>query len=222
MKYISSILSLFIIACMVLVISSCGDDSAKAKPPPTPTPTPTPTPCKPHYVYDKVVNRGHEWKVFDRQGDFNYHPTPIQAKLIATTGGTVELTVTSRTDRSLSLGAGFEGIGVVFEASQGFDVGVSLSVTASIGNEISMTIPPLSAGHGNYGVSVQVTSGHLYDAAGCGKDYGDVISYAPVRRGWCTWAETVYGDPSKALAAQNTKACPENSDPKLHFQILKK
>lgn len=146
-------------------------------------------------------------KVLDREGDINYNTYSEQGVLAASKSGTVTIAVTTKTQVGVEISVG-AGANVVLKASQEIDAQASTSVTASISNKITITVPPLSTGHGNYGVSMQVTSGHLYTNRCGGKDYGEVISYAPLFSGWCTWVAGL-NDITRAFAKTNVQTCPE-------------
>src|SRR5205085_2981510 len=67
---------------------------------------------------------------------------------------------------------------------------VTTSISTSVSNSAPIAIPPFGEGFGNYGVKMQIATGHLFGINSSKKDYGSVISYTPIATGWCTWTET--------------------------------
>jgi hypothetical protein len=67
---------------------------------------------------------------------------------------------------------------------------VTQTVNATIRNAFDFSIPLGETAYANYGVKVQITSGHLYNKAACSgetSDYGTDVTYVPIAAGWCVW-----------------------------------
>jgi hypothetical protein len=160
--------------------------------------TPTPErPCKPAFAYDTLIDGGKSWKVIppQQQGQ-NNSTSPAQVTFTSKTSATITVTdslsLTTTTTGSLSGSLGVIKATITESVKTTIDTSVSSSVTASIGNDFSFTVPAGDIAYANYGVRVQITSGHLYDKAGCegpGKksDWGTDITYVPIGIGWCVW-----------------------------------
>jgi len=160
----------------------------------TPVPITPPPQCTSKYVYDNLVNEGQSWEVVSQQQDQNNATTPAQVTFTSTTSKTV--TVTDKLDVIANLNANVAGdagilIGVItLNVKAEIDHEVTQAVNATIGNTYTVSIPPGETAYANYGVRVQITSGHLYDKAGCeGKkpDWGTDVTYTPIATGWCVW-----------------------------------
>ncbi len=135
--------------------------------------------CQPQYVYDHIADQGRMLVVTDSEQAGNNSGRDATFTLTAERSTTVM--VSADTGVEADLGAIVQGV------RAHLNVSVSTSVTASIGNTTTITIPPGETGYGDYGVFVQLASGHLY-GPNCGQDYGaHVTSRIPIRAGWCVW-----------------------------------
>ncbi len=173
-------------------------------PTPAPTPscafliffcsTPTPSPCHPSYVYDNLVNEGQSWEVVEQQQDQNKSPSSLRVTFTSKTSKTV--TVSDKEDLTITVdGSANASVGpidatITARVKLQINHDVFQSVTTTIDNSVTYTIPAGETAYANYGVKIQITSGHLYDQAGCeGKksDRGTDVTYVPIAPGWCVW-----------------------------------
>ena len=149
------------------------------------------TVCAPNWVYDKLVDKGQSWEVASRQEDTNNSSSPLSVTFTATTTKTVTVTDEEQFTANASI-----SVDIIATITAGVKAqinhSVSQSVTVSVGNSPVLSIPPEKTGYANYGVSVQITSGHLYDKAQCEgnqSDAGTDITYVPIAVGRCLWVE---------------------------------
>jgi hypothetical protein len=150
----------------------------------------SPTTCIPNYAYDNLVNDGLSWVVTSRQQDTNNTVSPAQVTFTSTTSKTV--TVTDKLDVIAKLGGDADILiaDITLNVKAEIDYEVTQTVDATIGNAYTVSILPGETAYGNYGVRVQITSGHLYDKAKCEgskSDSGMDITYVPIDTGWCVW-----------------------------------
>jgi hypothetical protein len=71
-----------------------------------------------------------------------------------------------------------------------FGISVEASISTTIGNAMSITVPPYKTGYGQYGVWRKVTYGHYYyrlTNCSVGTDDGYITAYSPWYTGWNTW-----------------------------------
>lgn len=149
--------------------------------------------CVPNYAYDHLIDKGQSWEVVNQQQDQNNASSPVQAVFTSTTSKTV--TVSDKLDVIGTLNiTSPTPIGVITaNVKAEINHEVTQVVNATIDNSTSVTIPPRETAYGNYGVRVQITSGHLYDTAKCEgnkSDWGTDITYVPIAAGWCVWTST--------------------------------
>ncbi|HLW01593.1 MAG TPA: hypothetical protein VKT82_23250 [Ktedonobacterales bacterium] len=167
---------------LLVSIAGCGTYS----PPAVSTPTTGATsnnPCAKSYTYDHLTDMGKAQVITDQEQDYNGSSGVETVKLDATKSATVTVSVSETTTISTEVDLD----AVVAGVQQEVNSSVSFAVTASISNSPEIQIPAQSWGYGNYGVFVQVASGHLYSFK-CHKDYGpNVKTYTPIAAGWCTW-----------------------------------
>jgi hypothetical protein len=150
------------------------------------------TQCTPHWTYDHLTDKGESWIVVSPLEDTNNSPSLLPVTFAATTTKTV--TVTDSAGVITSLTASADALIATITASVRVQINhtVSQSVKVAIGNSPVLSIPPGKTGYANYGVKVQMTSGHLYDNAKCesGKgDWGMDTTYIPIATGWCLWID---------------------------------
>jgi hypothetical protein len=135
--------------------------------------------CQSQYVYDDIADQGQMLVVTAREQVGNN--TGSVATLALTADRSTTVMVTAEAGVAADLGAIVRGVGVQLHVT------VSESVTASISNSPTITIPAGEFGYGDYGVFVEHASGHLY-SPNCGQDYGaHVTSRVPLSAGWCLW-----------------------------------
>jgi hypothetical protein len=169
-----------------------------------PTTVTTPTmQCKPEYAYASLTDEGQSWVVVSQQQDQNNSTSSAQVTFTSTTSKTV--TVTDKLDVIANLNvtaAGDAGIlvGVItVNVKAEIDHEVTQTVNATIGNSYGFSVPPRETAYANYGVRVQITSGHLYDKSRCEgqkSDWGTDITYVPIASGWCVWLSNQPACPS--------------------------
>ncbi len=150
--------------------------------------------CVPKYAYDNLINQGQSWEVVSQQQDQNNSPSPAQVTFTSTTSKTV--TVTDKLDVIANLNVNVAGdagilIGIITaNVKAEIDHEVTRTVNATIGNSYNFSVPSGKTAYANYGVKVQITSGHLYDKAACSRgksDWGNDVTYVPIASGWCVW-----------------------------------
>lgn len=106
--------------------------------------------------------------------------------------------VTFTSDASATLGAAVDGSvnvgidGKIASASAAFGVNYQISMTASIGNQIQITVPPGQYGYGEFGIWSQYVKGEEVHMQGIGPVCNVVERRsaglkAPYRAGWNTW-----------------------------------
>lgn len=145
----------------------------------------TPSLCSAKFAYNNLANGGQAWEVVNQLEDQNTTQQSISTKFISTSATTIS------TSASFNLTVNIDAIIDVVFASVRAQINASVSRTEStvVGNEVTVTIPPGKTAYGIYGVSVQVTNGHLYQSNSCNGhlNYGEVRTYVPVAPGWCVW-----------------------------------
>jgi hypothetical protein len=142
--------------------------------------------CSSKYAYENLADKGTSWKVITQQQDQNNSSVPAQVTFTSNTETTVKVSL------DVHLSASADALLDVVYVSVKADINVSVtkSVSVTVGNSYNFTVPAGATAYGNYGVKVQITSGHLYDKATCeGKnsDLGNVVTYVPIAPGWCVW-----------------------------------
>jgi len=144
--------------------------------------------CSPKYAYDSLVNDGKAWQVVNQQADQNTTQSPITISFTSTSATTVSASA------SIDLSANADALfGVIFVSVHAqINASVTKTVSTEVGNEVRVTIPAGMTANGIYGVSVQVTDGHLYQGSSCGAgggkiNYTTVQTYVPIASGWCVW-----------------------------------
>jgi hypothetical protein len=147
-------------------------------------------PCSPKFVYNDLVNDGQAWKVVNRQTDQNTTQNAITINFSSTSATTVSVNIAA--SASINVGGSLDAVfaSVYANVHAQINASVSKTVTTVVGNAVTVTIPAGETAYGIYGVSVQVTQGHLYQSNTCGSvkpDYGDVQTYVPLAAGWCVW-----------------------------------
>jgi hypothetical protein len=144
--------------------------------------------CSPRYTYSDLVNDGLAWQRVNEQTDQNTSSQPITTTFSSTSATTIS------TSASVDLVVNADALlGFIF-ASVHAQINASVIKAAStvVGNNVEVSVPAGKTAYGIYGVSVQVTDGHLYQGNSCGAaageiNYGNVRTYAPLGAGWCVW-----------------------------------
>ena len=156
--------------------------------------TPTSVSCVSTYVYSDVVHVYDQYQVvFDREEDVNYSTNNETVTLTATKSGTVSI--------SADIHLGGPLVKAILKGLLDISIQASASVTAEIGNQTSVSLPPSEEALGKYGVFIQKVSVHLR-ATNCPKEEDRTITvYAPLRKGWCTWT-------TSAVNPTNQDPCP--------------
>jgi hypothetical protein len=135
--------------------------------------------CQAQYVYDHITDQGQKLVVTDHEQTGNNTGNDVTLTLTAERSKTV--TVSADAGIEADLGAIVDGVKVSLHVS------VSESVATSISNSPTLKLPDGTTGYGDYGVFVQLASGHLY-SSNCGQDYGSHVSaQIPIGAGWCLW-----------------------------------
>jgi hypothetical protein len=182
---------LFILLFLVLIVGGCGNDTAT---------TPTPPSCSLKYVYDDVVNGGQVQEVVDSESDYNGTSNTEHLTLTVTKSQTITVSHSDLSIQKFHAQLNVQEASITetgFEASQAQAIydsvheinnSVVMTKTATIGDQFNITVGPWSWGYGNYGVFVQVASGHLY-SQNCPNhvDLGNILTFTPIRVGWCVW-----------------------------------
>ncbi|HLZ56622.1 MAG TPA: hypothetical protein VKR06_06715 [Ktedonosporobacter sp.] len=147
--------------------------------------------CKPHWTYDQLVDKGVAWKILSSpQESVNNTTSPEQANFSVTIARTVTVTDEKQFTASLGASAKLAIVTITASVKQQVNHSVSQSLTVTVSNSVTLSVPPKETAYGNYGVSAQITSGHLYDTAKCEGSQSDVgtdVTYVPIAVGWCTW-----------------------------------
>lgn len=171
-----TIVTTLVVLTVLLSLLACadigGNDNSQAQ-------------CKPEYSYDNLSNKGEALEVVDQEQDTNASSSPEDVTFSSQRSGTVS------TSLNIHVEADFVAISeAVFVHVHGeINASISRTLTASIGNQTHLSVPGMAAGYGDYGVYVQMASGHLYtsNCPGTRYDWGNVFSYTPEKVGWCTW-----------------------------------
>jgi hypothetical protein len=105
-------------------------------------------------------------------------------------------TFTSTTSVTVGVGLSVEAKAswgaIVASAEVTAKVDLSASLTATISNSVTMTVPPYTYANARYGVWRIYTTGHLYHQyfdtyCRTDVDYGTVVARVPRSVGWYTW-----------------------------------
>jgi hypothetical protein len=149
-------------------------------------------PCSLRVTYDNLVNDGLAWQVVNHQQDQNATRSPSTITFTSTSATTVSTSVSASASIDISVNA--DALFATIFASVHAQINASVTTTATtvVGNAVKVTTPAGGTANGIYGVSVQVTSGHLYQSSSCGaaggeNNYGTVQTYVPIAPGWCVW-----------------------------------
>jgi len=139
--------------------------------------------CDPSWIYDNVSDKGRQLiPTTVVYGDYNGTANNATASFSAITAGTVTLTS--------SIGGSVDASAIIAGVNYTFGISVSVSLYASVGNTISITVPPYKTGFGQHGVWRKIAYGHYYYlASNChiSTDDGYITSYSPWYVGWNTW-----------------------------------
>jgi hypothetical protein len=142
--------------------------------------------CSAKIVYGNLIDDGQAWEVVNQLEDQN----TTQAQITATFTSTSATTVSTSASIDISASADASLLDIIFVSVRA-QINASVTKTAStvVGDEVRVPIPPGKTLHGIYGVSVQVTTGHLYQSNNCNgqPNYGTVKTYVPITSGWCVW-----------------------------------
>lgn len=196
MKHFTGIRYLFIFLVFTLLVSACDGDSST-----TDAPSPPPASCQLQYVYDHVVNGGQVQEVVDTEANYNGTSQAQNMQFIATKSQTVTVSQSTLSIQQFQAQAELNGIAIVddavvhaqaeaiYDSVHEINNSVVMTKTATIGNQFNVVVGSWTWGYGNYGVYVQVASGHLYsqNCPGQFKDLGNVLTFTPIRVGWCVW-----------------------------------
>lgn len=200
MKSISSFayISLFIFVVLASGCSSTTLYNPSASGASTSVPALPPN-CQTHFKYDHITDKGVFQKVLYREAASNQGDAGITAQFSAQKGGSVSITVGTK----ISIKVTPPMLAAVLEGTAEINSQVVNTSTASVGNTVTLTLPPHEYGYGNYGINVQVTSGHLY-AIDCSKqDVRNATFNVPFSQGvWCIWT-------SSTPTLKNNDKCPE-------------
>lgn len=139
--------------------------------------------CDPEWIYENVSDKGRQMAPTTVvYGDYNGTPYNATATFTATTAGWVSLTT--------SIGGSVDASAIIAGVEVTLRVDVSVTLYASVGNAIAITVPPYKTGYGQHGVWRKVAYGHYYYlASNCTitNDKGYITSYSPWYVGWNTW-----------------------------------
>jgi hypothetical protein len=116
------------------------------------------------------------------QANYNGSPYPMTSTFTATGSGTAGVSVSGDTEVSLRA--------LVATQKVKFGVAFSASMTATLGNSITVTSPPRKTLYGEYGVwrkRIVGTSYRIYSNCTT-STHNTVVSYTPYHVGWVTWA----------------------------------
>jgi len=138
--------------------------------------------CEPGWRYH-ATSKGKDYHkgVGVEQANHNGTSRTAQSTFTSETSGTVGIAFTGELKVS--------GRAVVTEVEGKFGVNVSTSLTAKIGNKISVDTPPKTTTFARYGVYRLKSYGYnQYVYVDCGKgSKKDVTTYTPHRVGWAIW-----------------------------------
>jgi len=145
-----------------------------------------------------VCSSGWKWLILEKeydgkmligatQANFNGTASPAQATFTSTASGT--FTATVHGSSNLGIDAKLASASTTFGAS------FSGSLTASLGNSITITVPPQSWGMAEYGIWTSYVRGEEQYWQGIGTvcnitQTNNSWLYAPFRAGWDTWTDT--------------------------------
>ena len=139
--------------------------------------------CDPGWIYDSVSDRGRQmYPTTVVYSDYNGTPYNATATFSATTAGWATLTTT--------IGGSADANVIVAGVDVSLNISVAVTLYASTGNAIAITVPPYKTGNGQHGVWRKVAYGHYYylmSNCAIGTDKGWVTSYSPWTVGWNTW-----------------------------------
>jgi hypothetical protein len=116
------------------------------------------------------------------QSDYNGTGSAASATFSATTSGTISLSASS----SAKVSAGV----IITNVELTFGISVTTSLTATVGNSITISIPSHKTGYAAYGVWEVVTYGHYYYINSiCQTTINDgyIDTYSPSYVGWRVW-----------------------------------
>jgi hypothetical protein len=121
----------------------------------------------------------------------NYNGTRFTQTHTFTSQTSVTVNVTLSVSASLSVNA------VVASAEVAAKADYSKSLTATISNSVTMTVPAWNYANAKYGVWVVPTTGHLYHTSmfeeyycRVDQDFGTISAKIPWYIGWYTWLST--------------------------------
>ncbi|MET9102812.1 hypothetical protein [Streptomyces antibioticus] len=163
-------------------IGSLPDDE------PTPTRTAKPSEtldaraCEPGWRYNATSkDKDYHWGVGPENANYNRSSQTARSTFVSEVTGSVGIGVSGE----LKVG----GSWVVLEIEGKFSVNVSVSLTAKLGNQISVNTPPRKTTHAKYGVYRLKSYGYnQYVYANCTKSgKTNVTTYTPHRVGWVIW-----------------------------------
>lgn len=139
-----------------------------------------------NFTYNNLASGGQAWEAVNQQEDQNTTSQPITTEFISSSASTTSITLSA----SLTANAAAV-IGIVFVSVRAqLNASVVRTVSTTVGNAVTVTIPPGITAYGVYGVRVQISRGDLYQSNSCGKkttNYGNVQAYVPIASGWCVW-----------------------------------
>lgn len=160
--------------------------------------TPNGYQCDPGWIYDNVVDAGTEIYVVapSPSGPFApdrpnsgpayraYNGTASNATVAfsATTTGTVSLAVSGTYSVDASA--------IVAGVNLSLGITVTTSISTTVGHTITITVPPRTAGYGQYAIYRKVTNGHYYylmSNCAVGTDRGTLTARSPWMPDWNTW-----------------------------------
>jgi len=120
-------------------------------------------------------------KVGSTHSDYNGTPSNASVTFTATTSGTVTTSVSGGTNVGVSA--------KVASISSTYGISASTSLAVTVGNSITITVPPMHSGNGDYGAwRAYVTGIERYYAASCAVTQSHSTTvYSPYKKGWNTW-----------------------------------
>ena len=150
---------------------------------PTSSGTPTVPACEEGWYYDNISIQGYPLaQVGPTYRDYNGTGNNETDTFTATTSGTISLSVSAEVSVNANV--------IIGSVQAKTGLSVTTSITATVGNQVQMTVPPHKAGYAAYGVFRVETTGHYYFRfMNCviGTDDGYITTYSPWYVGWNTW-----------------------------------
>lgn len=138
--------------------------------------------CDPHSVYTpNYKGADHHYGVGAPQGNTNKGSRPARTTFTAETSGTIGVSLSGSLSTSVSV--------MIVKIEGKYDVSLSASLTAKLGNSISVDTPPGKVTHGKYGVYRLRNKGTSYVIySNCQTSAkSTVTSYTPHYIGWYIW-----------------------------------